>query len=246
MVANGQMTFSGAFMKRLSGFTQAPSYFPILLFLLLVGLYASRPLVIDLQGYFPALYLVNYQEFGFIKRGFIGTLLVGLGVPVTRWTLSFLFVSFVVGLFVMAMVFFRWATQEVGRHTPFVRNLAILCTLSPCTFLHFGYNLGRLDVINVILLMGAIMIVPRGRGWYAGALAVIGMLIHEGFIFTEYPVLLLVALTHRGGGGDPPAGTIAPWRVARFTMALSQLEPAPGGADLPAGGHPVHRLLRNL
>ena len=206
MSANGQMKFPGAFMKRLPGFTQAPSYVPLLLFLLLVGLYALRPLVVNLRGYFDlsAPYLVSYQEFGFIKRGVIGTFLTGLGVPVTRWTLSFLFVGFVVGLFVMAIVFFRWATQEVGRHTPFVRNLAILCALSPCTFMHFGRALGRFDVINVILLMGAIMIVPRGRGWYAGALAAIGMLIHEGFIFTGYPVLLLVALTHKGGGGDLP------------------------------------------
>ena len=134
--------------------------------------------------------LVNYQEFGFIKRGFIGTILTGLGIPVTRWTLVFFGTSFVVGLFMMAIVFFRWATQEVGRHTPFARNLAILCTLSPCTFMHFSYDLCRFDTINGILLMEAIMIVSRGRGWYAGALAVIGILIHEGFIFTEYPVLL--------------------------------------------------------
>ena len=134
--------------------------------------------------------LVNYQEFGFNKRGFIGTLLTGLGIPVTKWTLVFLGTGFGFGVFVMAMVFFRWATQSVGMHTPFVRNLAILCVLSPCTFLHCGRNLCRFDTINGILLMEAIMIVPRGRGWYAGALAVIGMLIHEGFIFTEYPVLL--------------------------------------------------------
>jgi len=241
------MEFPGESMKRLLGFTQSPSYVPLLLFLLLVGLYALRPLVVNLRGYFDlsAPYLVSYQEFGFIKRGFIGTFLTGLGVPVTRWTLSFLFVGFVVGLFVMAIVFFRWATQEVGRHTPFVRNLAILCALSPCTFMHFGRALGRFDVINVILLMGAIMIVPRGRGWYAGALAAIGMLIHEGFIFTGYPVLLLVALTHKGGGGTC-RGTLAPWRIARCNLAPSQLDPAPGFADLPAGGHSVHRLLRNL
>ena len=204
MSANGQMKFPGAFMKRLPGFTQAPSYFPILLFLLLVGLYALRPLVVDHHPQYSWIsthYLVNYQEFGFVKRGFISTLLTGLGVPVTRWALGFLWAGFVFGVFVMASVFFRWATQEVGRHTPFVRNLAILCVLSPCTFMHFGYDLGRFDVINVILLMGAIMIVPRGRGWYAGALAVIGILIHESFIFAGYPVLLLVALTHRGGGG---------------------------------------------
>jgi len=78
--------------------------------------------------------LVNYQEFGFIKRGFIGTILTGLGIPVTKWTLVFLGTGFGFGVFVMAMVFFRWATQSVGRHTPFVRNLAILCVLSPVRF----------------------------------------------------------------------------------------------------------------
>jgi len=221
MSANGQMTFSGAFMKRLSGFTQAPSYVPLLLFLLLVGLYGLIPLGVQPPNYsfISTHYLVNYQEFGFIKRGFIGTILTGLGIPVTRWTLVFFGTSFVVGLFMMAIVFFRWATQEVGRHTPFARNLAVLCTLSPCTFMHFSYDLGRFDVVDVILLMGAIMIVPRGRGWYAGALAVIGMLIHEGFILAGYPVLLLVGLTHRGEGEEdhlPARLHLGESRVARW------------------------------
>jgi len=198
-------------MKRSSGFRKAPSYVPLLLVLLLVGLYALRPLVVDHPNYswMSTHYLVNYQEFGFIKRGLIGTLLTGLGIPVTRWTLVFLGTGFVFGVFAMAIVFFRWATQEVGRHTPFVRNLAILCTLSPATFMHFGNDLCRFEAINVILLMGAIMIVSRGRGWYAGALAVIGMLIHEDFILAGYPVLLLVGLTHRERGRAPHAGELS-------------------------------------
>ncbi len=137
-------------------------------------------------------------------------MLSGFGVPPTVTAFGLLFVGFLFCFIVVSIYFFRWATRDVDRHTPFIKNIAILYILSPLTLMHFACDLGRFDVINVTLLMLSIMVLPRGRGWYAGALAMMGILIHEAFIFAGCPILLIVALSMP----PPPPRTISNSRLS--------------------------------
>jgi hypothetical protein len=69
---------------------------------------------------------------------------------------------------------------------------------SPLTIVHFGYDIGRLDLINLLLFTLIILLFIseniKNRGLYIGLIVAIALLIHEAFLFIHLPIILAIAL----------------------------------------------------
>jgi len=144
-----------------------------------------------------AQYYVNYFDFGFVKRGLIGTLLY----PMMRVTSDDrLLASAVVVLLDLFIVFagliFVKRTFEreplVGKRIGDI--IKCLLVFSPIGVMELSYDVGRFDHVTIILAVAALILIVRGSYFYAGLLLAIGILVHEAVFVFAFPVLLTILI----------------------------------------------------
>lgn len=120
-------------------------------------------------------YAFSYQELGFAKRALVGTLLEALGVA--PWSAAARAAMLAVAL-AAALALARVAWRQADP------VLAFALLASPASFLNMGFDLGRLDQLNLLLLLA--MLFGRGRGWIL--LAPVMVLAHEGAVVMFLPL----------------------------------------------------------
>ena len=98
--------------------------------------------------------------------------------------------------------------------------LAALAVLAPSFFLRLGFDYGRFDSVNLTLAIAALSLIHRGRLIGAGCLGAASVLIHEGFIVLQFPLLLAFALAQNPARDR--ARSIA-WRLAILPLAATAL-----------------------
>ena len=92
-----------------------------------------------------------------------------------------------------ATLFFKHIIS--GTPTSTTRNFLVLCAvLSPATFMHFGSDILRLDVITMSLLFIAVLFVLRNKVFMAGLLAALALLVHEAYLLWAIPTLVACIL----------------------------------------------------
>lgn len=159
-------------------------------------------------------YHVSYQEFGFLRRGLVGSLVapvfaaladggageyaVMLGIDVT--------------LCLALAITAAWLFLPVDSAAPGQRFFAGAILIAPVGMMQLGHDAGRLDHMNFALLALAAYAVSRGRVALAAGLVVAALLVHEAALFYGVPVVVALAL-HRSG-------------VAAATIALPALATA--------------------
>ena len=150
----------------------------------------------------PGYYYLNYWQFGFVKRGLLGSLVSLTGL--NRLVDPPVFTCFVhiLGLITLSVLFWTLAfrcTLKLGfldqRRKPW---LYIVFATSPALFLHFGFDLGRVDLFgfNITLLVLLILFerVPFPLRVASMLLATAtGLLSHESYLFFWLPLLGLGA-----------------------------------------------------
>lgn len=146
----------------------------------------------------PGYYYINYWEFGFVKRGLLGTIISLAGVNRLVEPLEFTRIVHVIGLIVLSIIFWLFAhrcTQELNqdnqRKKPWLYGIFLT---SPALFMHFGYDLGRVDLFGLNITLIALLLFNSSRHWTfraATALVVttVGLLSHEGYLFLWLPLL---------------------------------------------------------
>lgn len=142
--------------------------------------------------YMETSYVVNYFDYGFVKRGLVGSL-VHLFPPSN---IKLLIVAVNVGAFVALLLVARGALAAVT-HEPTAKILKALVAVSPFTFFQFSFDTGRLDILNILLLAGAMYSIFRGYWWLPLALAFVGLLIHEAFVAYGVPLIFAAMLVKR-------------------------------------------------
>lgn len=135
-------------------------------------------------------YYVSWFDFGFHRRGLVGTILTETGINrLAKNEVQFAYI-FYAGLLLLlyvliARIFFKY---------PRLRENIALCIcvfLSPVTFLHFAYCTGNLDNILIILVVLALFYVRNF--WILSALLACGVLVHELFIYL-LPIIFLLRI----------------------------------------------------
>ncbi len=121
---------------------------------------------------------VNYT-YGFVRRGLVGTLALPFG-DVKR----FAFWSTFMASILMALIF-TFLTED--------RRLWLLFLLSPATALHLGFDVGRYDHFNLLLMAVSLLLIKRERYLYViPPLTALGVLVHEAYVIYAVPVLTAI------------------------------------------------------
>lgn len=133
-------------------------------------------------------YYVSWFDFGFHRRGLVGTVLTETGL--NRLVLNeYLFAHLFYGLLLVAG-YYLVIKFIINNENLRSNNVLSFCMLfSPATFLHFAYSTGSQDLILFVLLLEAVFFV---QSVLALSLVVVsGVLVHELFIFMLPGIFML-------------------------------------------------------
>ncbi|NPD20788.1 hypothetical protein [Alterinioella nitratireducens] len=139
-------------------------------------------------------YHVSYPEYGFLRRGLLGTAMAPLLAPLTDGggaeyaVMLGLDLGLMLALIWLAMRFFL---REDG--VPGQGWILAALILSPVGFVQLGYDAGRLDHVNFVLAAIAVLCALRGWSIAAGALMLVAVLVHEAALFYAVPVVTVLA-----------------------------------------------------
>lgn len=137
-------------------------------------------------------YFVSYADFGFVRRGLIGTILDAVFGPVANHRLPqlILYPAFLIVVLTLALLLIRRLRLETPQHQLY----AAVLLLSPAFLGHFAYSTGDFNVVLAALFIASMMLLSRF--WAVVALMIVGILVHEIFVLAFVPALCVAMLAH--------------------------------------------------
>ncbi|AXN31881.1 hypothetical protein [Vibrio coralliilyticus] len=133
-------------------------------------------------------YAINYIDFGFVKRGLIGSFYKIINGSFSQESLFLFQFSFIILLvFVTHFLFLKFNLNN--------RFVYIVFILSPATFMQFGSDFGRFDPILVSIFM--LSIIYRSNSFVFIIFSILGILTHEIYIFALLPAAFILYLLER-------------------------------------------------
>jgi hypothetical protein len=148
-------------------------------------------------------WLLDYR-FGFVKRGLAGQLLSStLKVARAEPTATIIAVISIVLLVALAVVLL-WTVWQLVRSAarPGGAVLASLAFVSSPFIVMSAHLVGYLDGLVILLTVGAVALMLRGRAWTAGVVQAIAILFHESALLLGFPVLALAWWVSAGLHGE--------------------------------------------
>ncbi|WP_172299572.1 hypothetical protein [Pseudoruegeria sp. HB172150] len=146
-------------------------------------------------------YVVNYFEHGFVRRGLVGTLFHPFVMLAEDPALTAAIASWIVffATSAAALVLADRALPHAEAETPDLRHglrtaLAVGCLGA----VQVGYDQGRFDLLNMLLLAAALALVLRDRPLLAGAALTIGVLVHSAILFYGLPLAIVAQFLRSG------------------------------------------------
>jgi hypothetical protein len=130
-------------------------------------------------------FAVNYFEYGFVKRGLIGTLLAW--IPGQNYWLITLICS-IIGFFILLFIVDKLIGMIQCEKT--ANFFKITFAISPFAAFQFGFELGRLDIFNILLLIAALHCILKHRWTLVIIISLCGLLLHEAFAAFALPVIV--------------------------------------------------------
>jgi hypothetical protein len=159
-------------------------------------------------------WLLDYR-FGFIKRGFAGSLLslassAGLPGPSERVIAALAFLG--LGLLLLVLL---WAAARAvwSDADPGVTFAAAAVFASSPFIVMAAHFMGYLDHLLVVAAFAAAWLARDGRLWTAAAIAAVGVLLHESFVLVGLPLVLLGASLRPAGFGRFRAAGLVPFAL---------------------------------
>lgn len=160
--------------------------------------YAIRNFEQEISEFNTTNFAMSYK-YGFISRGFLGTLYQGLDkimpFDMMNYTAAFWF-TFVSTLILFACFFFLFIACLHRAFEKDLHNLKYLMVLlsifSACMFVS-DEMYGRYDTwLYLISLVMTCLLVMRKGEWLVVPLSIVCMLLHQGFVFTNANVILVL------------------------------------------------------
>ncbi len=135
-------------------------------------------------------YLLNYRDFGFIKRGLIGTIF-NLNEE------NYKIISKLIVLFILFIIYTTFILLFFTVQNRNLQKYLILLSLSPFFFQQFGFDFGRFDIFGVAFFLLFIYFVKRNK--YILAFELICpflILIHEIHFFSVILFVVYIQILH--------------------------------------------------
>jgi len=155
-------------------------------------------------------YYVSWVDFGFHRRGLVGTLLTESGLN-SVFQNEYLFAYFIYGILI-AISYFLIVKVLISNEKLSSDNILIFCVLfSPAIFLHFAYSSGNQDILLFILFLIAIFFTQSALG--LSLVVVSGLLVHELFVFFLPCIFMLKFIANEKPKLWPD------WRIIRPAIA---------------------------
>lgn len=133
-------------------------------------------------------YAINYTDFGFVKRGLIGSLYNLVDGSFSQKSLLLLQSTFILTLIITTHFLF----SKLGLQKDFIY---ILFIVSPATFMQFASDIGRFDPILVTAFL--LSVFYRKRSTLFFLFSILGILTHEIYTFALLPAAFLLYLSER-------------------------------------------------
>ena len=149
--------------------------------------------IFGLNSYRATHWLVNYFEFGFIKRGLVGSLIKSIyNDDIISYFLILICSLFVLFFFIASLLFYARNLRASNLH-----ELALITFLFSHAFIYFyTLDLGRFDQINnILLLISSYLIIKHDIRKIIIPLflfILVGTLVHEAFLLTQFPTILFI------------------------------------------------------
>jgi hypothetical protein len=213
----------------------------------------------------PEFYWLFSYRHGFIKRGLLGTLFHPL-----LWVFSFeqlkpaIVAAHLIVCLVIIVLFYRLFASAI-RGEPRADNRAVLvlsffCLMSTQLLPVLAHDTGRADVWLIALTLGGFWLALHARYGAAAAVAMVGPLVHEGFVFLWAPVAILLvwsALSDPARAGRHDSArkvvlAVLPVAIALLVTrvhsgaAVAQLLAAWPASDEIKSGHQVYTFGQTL
>ncbi|MDX1489001.1 MAG: hypothetical protein R3268_12410 [Acidiferrobacterales bacterium] len=157
-------------------------------------------------GYFASIlwkltsFHVNYVDFGFVKRGVVGTAVKPIFDALDDGgfgELAFLF-AFDIACVAIFFYLFSKVCDNLLKDSKDLKNyIKSVAAISPVGLAQFAYDVGRLDHLNYILLVVCIVAIAQGKFILSGFLGAVAILIHEAFFLYGAPVLIAFAISRK-------------------------------------------------
>lgn len=142
-------------------------------------------------------YHMTYSDFGFVKRGLVGSILKPALSRFDGWQIGkeFLIMSLDALVFLSVLyIVSRTIKALFSEDSELAIYLKVAIALAPIGFVQFSFDTGRFDHLTILIfLLGAILL-HRGQYLFCGIALAIGILIHEAVFIFGVPVLLAYAL----------------------------------------------------
>ena len=135
-------------------------------------------------------YIVNYFDFGFTKRALLGSLIHLFEVN----RIEVLMISFT------TIFFFLWVYAILNLSRPIdccsQNILKTLLALSPFTAFQSSLDVGRFDIINMLIFVNIIFLLFSNKVLTATVLSCCAILIHEAFVIYALPIIFSLQLSN--------------------------------------------------
>ncbi|MCR5545822.1 MAG: hypothetical protein K6F30_05015 [Lachnospiraceae bacterium] len=140
-------------------------------------------------------------KYGFIPRAFVGTIYEGLNwiLPVDMYSygMAMRFVEVCTAIFFLLMIWIaRKTLLLVGEK--YFKTIGVVWIIYGIMFVSMfssKYNFGRVDLFMLLIdAIGICLLMKRKGEWLLIPLSVIGVMVHEGFVFMYFSTILVILI----------------------------------------------------
>jgi hypothetical protein len=185
----------------------------------------SARAILDFNGvneFLQIQYLFNY-EYEFLNRALVGEVFRQLGL-----TGNYKFLNlYAYSIAVIAIVMLYFYFSQFRPSTDNQQQLYFLAffAISPATISHIGFDIGRYDQLNLIILILAVMLVSRGALIRASLLAAVGVFVHQPFVVIFLPLLVAIAIAENGRASFASGVKVAFFPILALAFIMLQGNP---------------------
>lgn len=167
------------------------------LFNKIIFFYRGHEFILGLNSYRASHWLFSYQEFGFIKRGFVGSFFeilkyqndnIYYQIFIFSFLVFFLLLLFLIKFLIKNILFFK---KE--KH---ILYLIIAFVSSPAFIPFLANDLGRFDQINFLFFFIILIYLIKVNNFFRlimiSSISFISILIHEAYLLFQFPLIFLL------------------------------------------------------
>jgi len=138
-------------------------------------------------------YFVNYFDFGFLRRGLLGSVLYpifyGLD-PSSNFKYFLIIFLHILNFLIITLIFHTFITQTLHLSKSIRHFWLCFFILSPFGAMQFGFDVGRTDHYLFSILIISLWCLIKAKVWMCSILLSISILIHEVSLFFSMPIIV--------------------------------------------------------